>query len=42
VVAIITLAVGISSMVQVYRVGDAGSQSVWGGEIARLKKSNGD
>jgi uncharacterized membrane protein len=42
VVAVITLAVGISSMVQVYRVGDAGSQSVWGGEIARLKKSNSD
>jgi uncharacterized membrane protein len=41
-VAVITLAVGISSMVQVYRVGDAGSQSVWGGEIARLKKSNSD
>jgi hypothetical protein len=40
-VAVITLAVGISSMVQVYRVGDAGSQSVWGGEIARLKKTNG-
>ncbi|MDT5254821.1 MAG: hypothetical protein QOH07_3775, partial [Mycobacterium sp.] len=26
----------------VYRVGDAGSQSVWGSEIARLKKSNSD
>jgi uncharacterized membrane protein len=41
VVAIIVLAVGISSMIQVYRTGDAGAQSVWGGEIARLKKSNG-
>jgi len=41
VVAILALVVGISSMVQVYRVGDAGSQSVWGGEIARLKKANG-
>ena len=40
VVAIIVLAVGISSMVQIYRVGDAGAQSVWGGEIARLKKSH--
>ncbi|OBK48138.1 DUF2231 domain-containing protein [Mycobacterium sp. 1081908.1] len=39
--AIIVLAVGISSTVQVYRTGDAGAQSVWGGEIARLKKSNG-
>ncbi|SPM27004.1 DUF2231 domain-containing protein [Mycobacterium terramassiliense] len=41
VVAIIVLAVSVSSMVQVYRTGDAGAQSVWGGEIARLKKSNG-
>jgi uncharacterized membrane protein len=41
VVGIIVLAVGISSMIQVYRTGDAGAQSVWGGEIARLKKSNG-
>lgn len=41
VVAVLALAVGIASMIQVYRVGDAGSQSVWGGEIARLKKANG-
>ena len=41
VVGIIVLAVGISSMIQIYRTGDAGAQSVWGGEIARLKKSNG-
>ncbi len=41
VVAIIVLAVSISSMVQVYRTGDAGAQSVWGDEIAHLKKSNG-
>ena len=40
-VAVLALAVGISSMVQIYRVGDAGSQSVWGGEIANLKKANG-
>lgn len=39
VVAIVVLAVGISSMVQIYRVGDAGAQSVWGGEIARLEKT---
>lgn len=38
IVAILALGVGISSMVQIYRVGDAGAQSVWGGEIARLKK----
>jgi uncharacterized membrane protein len=37
----IVLVVGISSMIQIYRTGDAGAQSVWGGEIARLKKSNG-
>jgi hypothetical protein len=41
VVAILALAVGISSMIQIYRVGDAGSQSVWGGEIAKLEKENG-
>ncbi len=41
IVAIVVLAVGISSMVQTYRVGDAGAQSVWGGEIAHLKKARG-
>jgi hypothetical protein len=41
VAGIIVLAVGISSTIQVYRTGDAGAQSVWGGEIAHLKKSNG-
>lgn len=41
VAGIIVLAVGISSTIQIYRTGDAGAQSVWGGEIARLKKSNG-
>jgi hypothetical protein len=41
ILAVVALAVGISSMVQVYRVGDAGAQSVWGGEIADLKKANG-
>lgn len=39
-VAIVALAVGISSMVQIYRVGDAGAQSVWGTEIARLTKNH--
>ena len=42
VMAVITLAVGIASMVQIYRVGDAGSQSVWGDEIAHLEQANGD
>ena len=41
IVGILVLAVGISSMIQIYRVGDSGAQSVWGGEIARLKKANG-
>ena len=41
IVGIIVLAVSVSSMVQVYRTGDAGAQSVWGGEIVHLKKSNG-
>ena len=41
IVGILVLAVGISSMIQIYRVGDAGAPSVWGGEIARLKKANG-
>jgi hypothetical protein len=41
VVGIIVLAVGVSSMIQIYRTGDAGAKSVWAGEIARLKKSNG-
>jgi uncharacterized membrane protein len=41
VVAILALAVGISSMIQIYRVGDAGSQSVWGDELAKLTKGGG-
>lgn len=41
IIAIVTLAVGISSIVQVYRVGDAGAHSVWGDEIAHLKQANG-
>ena len=39
IVAIMVLAVGISSMIQIYRIGDAGAQSVWGGELAHLKKA---
>lgn len=41
ILAVVVLAVGVSSMIQIYRIGDAGSQSVWGNEIARLKKANG-
>jgi hypothetical protein len=40
-VAILALAVGISSMIQIYRIGDAGSQSVWGDELAKLTKGGG-
>jgi hypothetical protein len=40
-VGIVALAVGVSSTIQIYRIGDAGAQSVWGGEIARLKKAHG-
>jgi len=40
-VALLAIAVGISSMVQLYRVGDAGAQSVWGNEIAHLKQTTG-
>jgi uncharacterized membrane protein len=41
IVAIVVLAVGVSSMIQIYRIGDAGAQSVWGNEIAHLKQANG-
>lgn len=37
---IIVLAVAISSMIQIYRVGDAGAHSVWGGEIAHLEQGH--
>ena len=35
IVAIIALAVGISTITTVYRIGDAGAQSVWGNELAK-------
>ncbi|MUL47147.1 hypothetical protein FZI85_04260 [Mycobacterium sp. CBMA293] len=35
-VAVLTVVVGISTIVQVYRIGDSGAQSVWGDEIAHL------
>jgi uncharacterized membrane protein YhaH (DUF805 family) len=35
IVAIIALAVGISTIITVYRIGDAGAQSVWGHELAK-------
>ncbi|MBF6244488.1 MULTISPECIES: DUF2231 domain-containing protein [Nocardia] len=41
-VAVLAVVVAVASIVQTYRVGDAGSQSVWGDEIARLQKNRGD
>ena len=41
IVAVVVLAVGVSSIIQIYRIGDAGAQSVWGNEISHLKKANG-
>jgi uncharacterized membrane protein len=41
IVAVVALLVGVSSMIQIYRIGDAGAQSVWGNEIAHLKAANG-
>jgi uncharacterized membrane protein len=40
-VAVVAVLVGVASIVQVYRIGDAGAQSVWGSEIAHLT-SEGD
>jgi uncharacterized membrane protein len=39
-VAIVAIPVGIAAMVQTYRIGDAGAQSVWGNEIAHLHQTN--
>jgi hypothetical protein len=41
VVGIMVLAVGISSMIQIYRIGNVGAQSVWDEEIARMQKPSG-
>jgi VanZ family protein len=35
IVAIISLAVGISTIIAVYRIGDAGARAVWGGELTQ-------
>ena len=40
-IGIIVLAVGISSIIQVYRIGDAGGKSVWDEEIARMETPRG-
>jgi hypothetical protein len=40
IVAVLAVVAGLSTMIQVYRIGDIGSQSVWGDEISQLTKSN--
>jgi uncharacterized membrane protein len=39
-VAVVALAVATGTIVQVYRIGDAGAQSVWGNEITHLQQAN--
>jgi uncharacterized membrane protein len=39
-VAVVALAVGGATIIQIYRIGDAGAQSVWGNEITHLEQSN--
>jgi hypothetical protein len=34
IVAILALAVGVSTIITVYRIGDFGPQSVWGNELS--------
>jgi uncharacterized membrane protein len=41
IVAVLALAVGVSSIIQIYRIGDAGAQSTWAHEIAHLETTNG-
>jgi uncharacterized membrane protein len=40
VVAVIAVVVGVGSIIQIYRIGDAGAQSVWGNEITHLNGAN--
>jgi uncharacterized membrane protein len=35
IVAILALAVGISSIITIYRIGDSGARAVWGGELTK-------
>ncbi|GBG36975.1 DUF2231 domain-containing protein [Mycobacterium montefiorense] len=39
-IAILSITVGIATMIQTYRIGDAGAQSVWGNEIAHLEQKS--
>ena len=38
-VAVVAIAVGTAAIIQTYRIGDAGAQSVWGNEIAHLQQT---
>jgi hypothetical protein len=38
IVAILALAVGVSTIITVYRIGDSGAQSVWGGVVKTTSK----
>lgn len=40
IVAVVAILVGVASMVQVYRIGDSGAQSVWANEITHLTSAN--
>jgi len=37
-VAVVTIIVGVASIVQVVRIGDSGAQSVWGNELTKSDK----
>jgi hypothetical protein len=37
-VAVLAIAVGAASIVQVVRIGDSGAQSVWGNELTKSDK----
>ena len=39
-VVVLALAVGIAAIIQTYRIGDVGAQSVWGNQVAHLKQAN--
>ena len=41
IVAVVALTVGVPSIVQIYRISDAGAQSTWAHEIAHLETANG-
>jgi hypothetical protein len=39
-VAVVVIAVGVATIIQTYRIGDTGAQSVWGNQIAHLKQAS--